>query len=96
MPRSWPQLLGSSAVQPPRMGTSVSCPAVEGKLRKSCGGVPTRTMNEDQLPSLPSQNWDGLKEKGAGIVLLLAPMKLALSTSIDGNSGCQSGGGGVA
>lgn len=54
-PRRLPQFAGSSSVHPSGTGMSVSCPKVEGKTRKSCGGVPRRTMNEDQLCESQSQ-----------------------------------------
>lgn len=35
-------------------------------MRNVCSGVPTRTMNVDQLPSTPSNHCKGAKENGGG------------------------------
>ena len=45
------------------IGTHVSALFVEGRIRKYCGGLPTRIMKVDQAPSLPSQTWLGGTEK---------------------------------
>jgi len=66
-PRRVPQSGGSVKVHPAGTGIQVWWLLVEGKILKSCGGVPMRTMKVDQLPALPSHDRLGGNEKGAGI-----------------------------
>ena len=37
-------------------------------MRTYCGGVPIRSVKEDQEPSMPSQFWSGLKDIGVGVL----------------------------
>lgn len=61
-------LMCSSSLQAPAMGRNVSLETVDGRTRKLCSGVPTRTTNVDHLPSSPSKYCDGANEIGAAVV----------------------------
>ena len=60
-------LMCSSSLQAPAIGRNVSLETVDGRTRKLCSGVPTRTTNVDHFPSFPSKYWDGANEIGAAV-----------------------------
>src|SRR4051812_38681002 len=50
---------GTGTIEPPMAG--------DGRIRKSCSGVPRRITNVLHFPSLPSNSWEGSKRMGAGV-----------------------------
>lgn len=96
-PRALPHQL-VPALQLSGMGIHVSVPLVEGSTRKNWAGVPTRIMNVDQAPSLPSKlpvgvtekAWvslvgmprDSRKEKGESMVHALTMLTLLTNTFV--------------